>query len=121
MPIWRMDKAMVNEDVEELFAGLGPVTIKRMFSGKAVYRGDLIVAVEIGGVLHLRADAVTAPAFEAAGAEQWGYQRPGGKLVGWPYWTIPDEALDDPDLMANWARLAWEAALRAPAKAKRRR
>jgi DNA transformation protein and related proteins len=29
-----------------------------------------------------------------------------------PYWTVPDEAYDDPDLMAKWARLAFEAAVR---------
>ncbi len=112
---------MGNDDVEDLFAALGQVTIKRMFGGKGIYHQDLMVAVEIGGVLRLRTDALTAPAFEAAGAEPWIYHRPGGKPVAWPYWTIPDEALDDPDLMADWAKLAWEAALRAPPKAKRRK
>lgn len=29
-----------------------------------------------------------------------------------PYWTIPDEALDDPDIMAKWARIALNAAMR---------
>jgi DNA transformation protein len=111
---------MTNEDVEEMFAGLGPVTIRRMFGGKGVYHQGLIVAVEIGGVLWLKTDAVTAAAFEAAGAEPWGYARPGGKSVQWPYWTIPDAALDDPDAMAQWARLAYEAALRAPPKARSR-
>ena len=28
-----------------------------------------------------------------------------------PYWYIPDEAYDDPDQMARWVRLAYEAAL----------
>jgi DNA transformation protein len=110
---------MTNEDMEELFSGLGAVTIKRMFGGKGVYFQGLILAVEIGGVLRLKADSVTAPAFEAAGAEPWGYVRPGGKAVQWPYWTIPEAALDDPDAMAVWARLAYEAALRVPPKARR--
>jgi len=30
-----------------------------------------------------------------------------------PYWTVPDEALDDPDIMAKWLTLAYEAALRS--------
>ncbi len=110
---------MTNDETEELFAGLGPVTIKRMFGGKGVYHRGLIVAVEIGGVLWLKTDSVTAPAFEAAGAEPWTYVRPGGKAVQWSYWSIPVAALDDPDEMATWARLAYEAALRAPPKARR--
>ena len=30
-----------------------------------------------------------------------------------PYWTVPDAALDDPDELTNWTKLAYEAALRA--------
>ncbi len=119
-PIQDADKAMINDDVEELFAAVGPVTVRRMFGGRGVYHQGRMVAAEIGGVLRLKADAISAPAFEAAGAEQWIYQRPGGKPVAMPYWTVPDAALDDPDAMATWAKLAWEAALRAPEKAKRR-
>ena len=107
---------MTNEDVEELFASLGSVTIKRMFVGKGVYHQGRMVAAEIGGVMRLKADAISGPAFAAAGAEQWVYSRPGRKPTAMPYWTIPDEALDDPDAMAKWARLAHEAALRAPEK-----
>jgi DNA transformation protein len=33
-----------------------------------------------------------------------------------PYWTIPEDAYDDPDQMARWVRLAYEAALRSPPK-----
>ena len=30
-----------------------------------------------------------------------------------PYWTVPDNAIDDPDEMKVWAQRAYEAALRA--------
>ena len=39
-----------------------------------------------------------------------------GKAVEMPYWSIPEDAFDDPDLMAHWVRLAYEAALRTPTK-----
>ena len=102
--------------IEEMFAALGAVSIRRMFGGKGVYHAGLIVAVEVDGEILLKADAVTAPAFEAAGARQWAYEGKKGKAVRMPYWSIPDDAFDDPDLMAGWVRLAYEAALRAPAK-----
>ncbi len=102
--------------IEEMFAALGAVSIRRMFGGKGVYHAGLIVALEVGGEILLKADAVTAPAFEAAGARRWAYEGKTGKAVRMPYWSIPDDAFDDPDLMAGWVRLAYEAALRAPAK-----
>jgi DNA transformation protein len=29
-----------------------------------------------------------------------------------PYWSIPDEAIDDPDLLTKWVRLAGQAGRR---------
>ncbi|MHB8287499.1 MAG: TfoX/Sxy family protein [Caulobacteraceae bacterium] len=100
-------------EIEELFSGLGPVTIKRMFGGKGVYHLGRIVAVVFRDELLLKADVDTAPAFEAAGARQWTYDGQKDKLIRMPYWSTPDDALDDPDAMTRWARLAYEAALRA--------
>ena len=80
--------------------------------------GDLR-AVEILGVIlrdemRFKGDQETAGALEAAGAQQWRYtHNKTGKDVAMPYWTVPDAAYDDPDEMARWVRLAWEAALRA--------
>ncbi|EJL57491.1 MULTISPECIES: TfoX/Sxy family protein [unclassified Rhizobium] len=99
--------------IEEMFQGLGPVTIKRMFGGKGIYHMGRIVAVEVRGEMLLKADEQSAPEFAAAGATQWAYEGKKGSPVKMPYWSIPDDAYDDPDLMARWVRLAYEAALRA--------
>ena len=105
---------MDNERIREMFDSLGEVTIKRMFGGKGVYHQGRILALEVQGDLLLKADAESAPAFREAGARQWVYE---GKAragpVAMPYWSIPDAALDEPDDLAHWVRLAWEAALRA--------
>ena len=103
-------------DIEEMFAALGPVSIRRMFGGKGIYHAGLIIALEVRGEMLLKADAVSAPAFEAAGARRWAYEGKGGKVAHMPYWSVPDEAYDDPDQMARWVRLAYEAALRAPSR-----
>jgi DNA transformation protein len=104
---------MDNTDIEDVFQSLGPVTIKRMFGGKGVYHMGRILAVEIREELLLKADDVSAPEFEEAGAKRWFYEGRKGKAVNMPYWSIPDDAFDDPDIMAKWVRLAYEAALRA--------
>ncbi len=99
--------------IEEMFQALGPVSIRRMFGGKGVYHQGLIIAVEFKGEMLLKADAVSAPRFAEAGARQWAYEGKTGKPVLMPYWSIPDTAYDDPSEMADWVRLAFEAALRA--------
>lgn len=104
---------MDSSDIDEMFSGLGPVTVKRMFGGKGVYHRGLIVAIELRGEILLKADAASAPDFAAAGARRWTYEGRGGRPVEMPYWSVPDSAFDDPDEMARWVRLAWEAAMRA--------
>jgi len=105
--------AMDNAAIEEMFEGLGPVSIRRMFGGKGIYHQGLIVGVDLHDEILLKADAVSGPEFAAAGARQWVYQNKKGTPVPMPYWTIPDEALDDPDEMRKWVRLAFEAAVRS--------
>jgi DNA transformation protein and related proteins len=102
---------MDDADIRDIFAGLGEVTIKKMFGGKSVYFNGIITAIETDGEIFLKADAVSAPQFEAAGARQWTYDGK-GKVVKMPYWTVPDAALDDPEELKNWTKLAYEAALR---------
>lgn len=105
---------MDNAAIEEMFEALGPVTIKRMFGGKGVYHQGLILALEVDGEMLLKAGAESAGEFEAAGARQWSYgakSRP--KPVAMPYWSIPEDAYDDPEVMAYWVRLAFAAALKA--------
>jgi DNA transformation protein len=105
---------MDDERIAELFDGLGPVSIRRMFGGKGIYHQGVIIAVVLRGELLLKADAESGPDFAAAGAQQWTYTGSRhGKAVAMPYWTVPDGALDDPDEMTVWARKAYEAGLRA--------
>ncbi len=103
---------MDNAAIEEMFEGLGPVTIRRMFGGKGIYHQGLIIALDLRDEILLKADETSAPAFKAAGSFQWSYEGRKGKPVLMPYWSIPDAALDEPDELRNWVTMAFEAALR---------
>ena len=54
---------MDNDAISDLFAGLGPVSITRLFGGKGIYHQGVIFAIEIRGELMLKADADSAPDF----------------------------------------------------------
>lgn len=100
--------------IADLFSGLGPVSIRRMFGGKGIYFNGLIIAVDLFDEIMLKADAIAAPDFAAAGCRQWVYEHRKNKSpVAMPYWSVPDGAMDDPDEMAVWARKSYEAALRS--------
>lgn len=98
----------------ELLAPAGPVRRRRMFGGHGFYVDGLFVAIIAFGRLYLKADAASAPRYEAAGGERFVYEAR-GQRTALNYWTVPDEAMESPDAMRPWARLAMQAALSARA------
>ncbi len=103
------------EWVREHFAALGPLEIKRMFGGAAVYANGLIFALLDDGVIWLKADEVNAPLLKQAGSRQFAYPTKGGDTAVMAYWSLPETALDDPEEAADWARRSIDAALRKSA------
>ncbi len=100
--------------IRDMFESLGPVDIRRIFGGKGIYVNDVIVALEYRGDVLLKADAETVEEFRQAGSTQWTYKPSrSDRLAAMPYWSIPESALDDPEEMSKWARLAYDAGLRA--------
>jgi DNA transformation protein and related proteins len=97
----------------ELFAGFGPVTIRRMFSGFGISADGTNFALALRGGLYLRADEQTIPRFEAEGSKPFSYQTRAKTVTVASYWTLPERLYDDPEEMTDWARASLAAAQRA--------
>lgn len=97
----------------ELLGSLGPVSARRMFGGWGLFHDGRMFALVAEDVLYLKVDEVSREAFAAAGSAPFVYRSARGEgAMG--YWRAPDDALDDPESMLPWARLAWQAAERQP-------
>lgn len=104
----------------ELLSGLGPIRIKRMFGGAAAYLDDQIFALLDDEAIWIKVDEANELAFVAEGLPRISYPMKDGRIMEMPYRRLPDAALDDPDEAVRWARLGVEAALRKPAKPKKK-
>jgi DNA transformation protein len=100
----------------ELLSPLGTVRAKAMFGGHGLYVDERFVAIVADEVLYLKADALTSPAFAAAGSAPFSYTA-GGRTTTMSYWRAPADAMESPGAMLPWGRLALEAATRAAAGA----
>ena len=103
------------ETLQELFAGFGPVSIRRMFGGVGVFADGLMIALVSRGVIYLKADAGTIPAFEQEGQAPFSYATKNGEHTLTSYWRMPDRLYDDAEELARWARDAHAVALRKAA------
>jgi DNA transformation protein len=107
--------------VKDQMSGFAPVTIRRMFGGAGVSRGDITFAIIVDDTLYLKADDLNAPDFDAEDLERFSYKAKGGKRSVMSYRRAPSRVMDDADEMALWCRKAYEAALRAKQAKKPRR
>ena len=99
----------------ELLSSVGTPSAQRMFGGHGLRVDGLFIALVAFDRLYLKADVQSRESFAAAGCEPFVYASK-GKTVTLGYWTVPPQAMDSPEEMRPWARLALEAALRAAAK-----
>jgi DNA transformation protein and related proteins len=99
-------------DLLELFAPIGPIRLKRMFSGHAVFADDLCFALALRGEVYMKADAKTEDNFASAGSRPFTYEK-AGRTVKVAYWLLPADAFDDLDELRRWSELALAAARRA--------
>ena len=104
------------EYIAEIFSAFGRVSVRRMFSGAGVFSDGMMIALVSRDVVYLKADAQTIPAFEAERLAPFSYQRKDGTHTIKSFWRMPERLYDDPDELAQWARQARDAALRAGAK-----
>ncbi len=111
---------MDHEHLRDLFAGLPRLSIRRLFGGVGLYSDGLVFALGAFDEIWIKADTETIALFEQAGSRPFVYQG-GNRKVQLPYWSLPDEALDDPDQALKWAKLGIAASLRAPKSAPKKR
>ena len=91
----------------ELFDGIGEITTRKMMGGLCLYADGTIFAILMSdSVLKIKAqDPDFISKIESMGAIRWTYTREGrDKPTAMPYWTVPDAALEDPELALGLAR-----------------
>ncbi|KSB89394.1 hypothetical protein AS593_23480 [Caulobacter vibrioides] len=97
----------VSEDflafVLEQLAPVGQLKPRRMFGGVGIYANGLFFAILDDDTLYLKGDADLKPQFEAAGSHAFD---PFGEGKPMAYWSAPAEAMDDADLLVEWAHKA---------------
>ena len=115
--------AAKNEFVEyllELFQPFGEVKVKSMFGGFGIFRRDLMFGLVADDTLYLKVDEKSRSEFQSKGLSPFVYKMK-GKECTMPYYQAPDEAMEDPEEMAQWAKKAYDAAKRASSGKRRKK
>jgi DNA transformation protein len=94
----------------ELFENLGPLTTRKMMGGLCIYcDGTIFAMVHSDGAILLKGAGAFKDTLDAAGWRPWTYTRKDGAPSSMPYWYLPEDVLDEPELACTWARKALAA------------
>ena len=91
----------------DLFTGLGDLTTRRMMVGLCLYHDGTIFAIVHSdhGVM-IKGAGAFIDTLNDMGCTRWTTEKPDGTLSSMTYWTLPDNALDDPAEAVDLARSA---------------
>jgi len=100
--------------VEDLFANLGRIRIRKMFGGAGVYSGEDMFALIDKDRVYMKSDDVLKECLESAGGEVFEWTNPTtGKTIQMSYVSLPGNALDDRDKVSALGRKALDVAVQA--------
>jgi DNA transformation protein len=107
--------------VGELIAGFGPVQIRKMFGGAAVYRDGIGFGILDDDVFFIKADKAFGAELKQQGCRPWSYSiAKDGSVRDIAYWSLPETAADDNDEAVSLVRRSFQIAKSAAAdKAKK--
>ncbi len=92
--------------INDVLSRLEGVSARAMFGWYGLYLNVTIFGLIADEALYFKADESSRGEYKVLGSEPFGYQTKKGKRVAMSYWEVPAQVSDDPELVAEWARMA---------------
>lgn len=86
--------------IEQLSRVRNDIRTKNMFGGVGIYAGDLFFALIDDDLVYFKVDDATRPSFEERGMSPFMPAGEGGEVM--QYYQVPEEILEDPDVLMSW-------------------
>ena len=101
--------------IVDLLQLIGPVESKSMFGGFGMFLEGLMFGLVAGNELYLKVDTQNLQDYEDLGLQAFSFEK-NGRQIKMSYYQAPEEAMEDAELLSDWASNAYDAAMRAAAK-----
>jgi DNA transformation protein and related proteins len=90
--------------LEQLGHNVPGIRGRSMFGGVGIYSGDVFFALIDDDTLYFKVDESNRPDFEARSMEPFRPYGEGGEVM--QYYCVPEDLLDDPEVLGQWAEKA---------------
>ena len=103
----------MNEFVEyivEILSRDGIIRAKAMFGGYGIYKNNTIIGLIIENELYFKTNKDTEKDYQEYNSEPFSYDK-NGKTVKMSYWKVPEEILENRQLLNEFANVALNVSL----------
>lgn len=100
------DKNFHDYIMTDVFSEISGITSKPMFSGYGIYFYGRIFALIIDGVIYFKVNENNLNDFLERGSAQFTYKNKNGKEVKMPYYSIPEEVMENKEEILDWVKKA---------------
>ena len=97
------------DNLQEVFRLFGSVQARSMFGGHGIYHDGVMIGLVADDTLYLKTGPDNAARFAEAGLEPFSYDSKIRRVIT-SYARAPDDALEDPAILRDWAQGAIQAA-----------
>ena len=101
--------SFVDYVVSDLLGGIRGVRARAMFGGHGVYKTDTMFAIIVNDELYFKVGDLNRKDYEKAGSEPFVYGSK-GRRVRMSYWKVPAEAMEDLQVLEEWAEKSMRVA-----------
>lgn len=92
--------------LSDVLARLSGITSRAMFGGYGIYRNGTIFAIIADDQLYFKVGESNSEDYRQAESEPFVYERGNHQKTTMSYWRVPEEVMEDPELVAEWAEKA---------------
>ncbi len=95
------DTSYLDYIIGDVLAEIPSVTYKSMFSGWCLYKNGFVFALIIGDELFFKTDETNREQYKKRGSHPFKYSTK-KKEITTSYWTLPEEIMENKELLPKW-------------------
>jgi DNA transformation protein len=107
--------------IVDMLMPIGPIEGGRFFGGYGLKSAGVQFAMIFKGTLYFRVDETLAADLMRQGSSPFEYDRRDRRVVIDTYYSVPEDGLEDADLLVDWAGRSIAAAVKSRRPAKKRK
>ena len=116
----KQDQSFHDYVMFDLFQNIAGLNSRAMFGGWGIYKNGVIFAIIVDGELYFKVNDQNLQQFKKLGSHPFVYFQAKHKSVTMSYWLLPQQIMEDLELLAEWVEQSVQVSVQSKKKIKKK-